>query len=195
MFRDKRIHFSGLCITLVLLTGCSSNIASPAGLETPSPTRSSGPAYAAPATNPSASPTSLPLPAGGSDVHNQETHVDGEEEAEVVPVWDAASRQSAIATAAKSMASFVGNHDWAPAWWASFSPNLNPTAYEAYKTVIPTNIAATAVTGEPAIVDESSPYLAGLHVQTNSGVYSILLQRDDATSQWFVERLEAVPAP
>lgn len=108
------------------------------------------------------------------------------------PEWDAPARQAALELAASAMAAYTATDRSQADWHAELAQYLTQTAADVYSTVDPARIPATGTTGEPSIVDDSSPYLARVEVATNAGPYLLILQRIDGDSPWRVDRI--VPA-
>lgn len=106
------------------------------------------------------------------------------------PVWDESARISAGQTASAAVAAFARpDLDYA-AWWEGFSPFLTDIARGSYGTVDPANLTASAVTGDPVLEAEETPYLAWLQVPTDAGVLRVLLSRTAVGDPWLVERIE-----
>lgn len=135
------------------------------------------------AASPSSTPSSTSAP------HLAPAPLEDEEPSSVVPVWDDGSREQALQVAAAAVAAFAHHQLDQAAWWAEFSRYLSPRAAQAYSSVQVANIPVSAVTGAPALVDESSPYLAVLEVPTDVGTYQVQLSRLAADTPWLVERL------
>lgn len=164
-----RLALSGLIATTVLLAaGCSSD---PELSETPSVT--------AEATTP-ASPST--------------TGAINEDTGEVVttapvPVWDDASRESAV-TAAETVLSAFAQPDLSfDQWWAQVQPLLDQKASRDYSYMDPAVIPVTEVTGEGTLLDEDSAYVARVEVPTDAGLYTVIMSRADANAPWLTSRI------
>lgn len=104
------------------------------------------------------------------------------------PTWDADSRTSATAVAARGMRLYVRRNVTADRWWSDLEPLLTPTAAQAYDGTDPTSGAPIKVTGKPSLVEGGSAHLARVHISTNQGTYMVLLSRDEAADGWLIER-------
>lgn len=151
-----------LLITSALLTGCVANT-------TTEPVSTSA-------------STATPAPVGAAPLED-------EEPPQGVPVWDDPSRAQAVQLTGAAVSAFANHRRSQDEWWDDFSRYLTPRAAEAYRTVQVANIPVSAVTGIPAIVDESSPYLAVLEVPTDIGAYRVQLSRIGTGMPWLVERI------
>lgn len=107
---------------------------------------------------------------------------------QAVPTWDDASRSAAIDTAESALTAFARPTLDHATWWAELSPLLTQQAQLDYSYVDPANVPATAVTGEGAITDETSAYVATVAVPTDAGTYDVLLTRTDALEPWLASR-------
>ena len=134
----------------------------------------------APATTPA------PAPAAAEDV---DAAVDDElPEPGADPTWDPAARDAATTTAREALSAYARPDVDQATWWAGLRPLLSDTAAAAYVTVDPARVPVRAVTGDPTLVDDTSPWLAGVTVPTDVGSYRVLLSRDTADAPWRVER-------
>lgn len=115
--------------------------------------------------------------------------------AEPYPTWDARARAQAVQTATEALAAFARPQVDAARWWTDLSPLLSPAAAVAYQGTDPGEVPARTVTGPAELVDERSPYLAGVQVPTDVGPYLVLLSRDGGDAPWLIERLTPPPTP
>ena len=118
--------------------------------------------------------------------HQHEGHDD---RSPALPVWDAAARIAALEAAESTLTAFLEPTADAAAWISALAPHLTATATTAYSSVDPANIPPASITGQGTLVDESSTYLAVVELPTTAGTYTVLLQRDGATSPWLAEQL------
>ncbi|MGF1661008.1 MAG: hypothetical protein ACFCVG_00805 [Kineosporiaceae bacterium] len=109
--------------------------------------------------------------------------------APAVPTWGAEDCTLAAAFAASAMAAFTNSDIDPRTWWEELAAWLTPTAQVAYAGTDPSRVPASAVTGTPACSETASPYLASVEVPTDAGLYTVLLVRDGASTEWHVERL------
>lgn len=119
--------------------------------------------------------------------HNDEDH--DHEPAEAVPTWDEASRTGALEVAGQTMRAFARPSLDEATWWDQLRPLLTPAAAIAYEGTDPANVPASAVTGAPVLVDDTSAYLARVEVPTDAGTYAVLLVREGAGQPWLAERI------
>lgn len=124
-----------------------------------------------------------PVPDGVIDEDTDETIT-----ARPVPTWDQQSRTAAIQAAQTAMAVFARPSLEYTTWWAELSPLLTRQAQQDYAYVDPANVPATAVTGTPLVVNETSAYVANVEVPTDVGTYTLVLTRVDADSPWLASR-------
>lgn len=124
-----------------------------------------------------------PAPEGAIDEDTGETIA-----ARPVPTWDEQSRAGAVEAAQAAMAAFARPSLDYTTWWAELSPLLTQQAQQDYAYVDPANVPATAVTGPPSVVDETSAYVASVEVPTDVGRYTLVLTRADAASPWLTSR-------
>lgn len=164
-----RFALSGLVATTVLLTvGCSSD---PEPSDTTSVTTE--------ATTPAGPPT-----AGAINEDTGEVVTTAP-----VPVWDDASRESAV-TAAETVLSAFAQPDLSfDQWWAQVQPLLDQKASRDYSYMDPAVIPVTAVTGEGTLLDEDSAYVARVEVPTDAGLYTVIMSRGDANAPWLTSRI------
>lgn len=180
----------GLTLCVVgLVAGCGTSAVEPAASVAPSTVAK---APSAPTTGgqvtPTPGPAGTPEPSvtvtGGNDADLLE-----EGGAVAAPTWDKASQKAAVDSAVAAMKAFARPGVEQGRWWRDLAPRLSEPARRAYATVDAINVPATAVTGPGELVDTQSPYLAGVDVPTNAGVYRVLLSRSSADDPWLVERL------
>jgi hypothetical protein len=139
------------------------------------------------ATGPAPSPSSVPTPPppAGEPMDEPEGPVTGAQ----VPVWDEASRAQARQVAGDAVRAWARPDLPAARWFDELSAFLTPTARQDYQWLPPGSILAREVTGEPAVVDEPSVYLARVDVPTDAGTVQVLLSRQDGPTAWLVERI------
>ncbi|WP_448073299.1 hypothetical protein [Georgenia yuyongxinii] len=157
-------------LALALLTACSPDA------EAPEPTP---PATATPSATPSASP-------GPSDPAPMED-VAGQGAPHPPPVWDDAAKAAAQARAVEFMTAFARPDLPADQWLAGIQPLMAPEARETYAAVDPAQVPASALTGEAAVRDGTSPYIATAVVGTNAGDYTVTLSRTADGEPWLVQ--------
>lgn len=172
-----------LCVA-GLVAGCGSTQEGPASSGAPStaPSSTAGPPSPTASTPGSSSPA--PSTTGGSDADVLE-----EGGSVQAPAWDVPSREAAVDAAMAAMTAFARPDVEQAVWWRGLAPRLSAPARRAYGTVNAVNVPATRVTGMGTLVDTESPYLAGVDVPTDAGVYRVLLSRGSAGGPWLVERL------
>ena len=110
------------------------------------------------------------------------------------PSWDDASRTAAVGVAATAMGAFARPDTGAAEWWSALQPYLTANARAAYQDTDPAQVPTRSVTGPAVLVEDSSPYLAGVDVPTDVGVYRVLLAREGEGAPWLVERLTPPPS-
>lgn len=162
---------------IALLAGCTAQQAEP---------RAQGAEQ--PAQAPSTAPSQRPPAAAGPTDEDEELPPP-----EPYPTWDARARAQAVQAATTAMSAFARPQVDAARWWADLSPLLSPAGAIAYQGTDPAEVPARAVTGPAELVDERSPYLAGVQVPTDTGPYLVLLSRDGGAAPWLVERLTPPP--
>lgn len=112
-----------------------------------------------------------------------------------VPEWDQASRASALGAARDVMAAFARPDLPFDQWWAGLQPMLDQQASRDYSYMDPSVIPVTTVTGEGALLDEDSAYIARVAVPTDAGEYTVLLSRRDADAPWLASRMTPPEEP
>ena len=140
------------------------------------------------ASTPTAAPSATATPPPVSDGDEPMEALDGAG-ATQAPVWDEAARTEAQTLAQQAMTAYARPDLPAEQWWAGFSSFLSDQATYDYQWVDPAAVAARAVTGQAAVTDDSSVYLAQLTVPTDAGTYGVLLSREDGPTPWRVERI------
>lgn len=161
----------GLLVAVLVLAGCAT------GATPPAPTSEPAPA-------PTGTFTLPPVTAGdhGSDEEDQPTAVP-------MPTWDEASRQDALEVAQAALSAFARpDLDYAT-WWEGLAPFLSPAAAAGYVATDPGNIPVSALTGAPRLLEETSPFLARVQIDTDAGAHVVLLSRADHASPWLVETI------
>lgn len=123
------------------------------------------------------------LPPGYVDEDSGEVY-----EPEQVPEWDSTSRLAAVAAGEQAMTMFARPTLDKDTWWDEISPLMTETARQNYAYVEPTSIPASKVTGPGELVDDESAYLAYVEVPTNAGTFTVILNREDADSDWKIAR-------
>lgn len=170
----RRISVAAVVVASVAaLTSCGAHASAPA----PTPSTSSSSVVYPDLSKITPGPTGVPDEDTGEIVT-----------AESVPVWDAASRKSAIAAAEKVMAAYARPALTFDEWWAALQPLLDQQASRDYAYMDPARIAASQVTGAAVITDESSAYVAHVNVPTDAGTYGVILSRYDADAPWLTSR-------
>jgi len=106
-----------------------------------------------------------------------------------VPEWDQASRDSALRAANEVMTAFARPDLSFEQWWAALQPMLDQQASRDYSYMEPSVIPVTTVTGEGALLDVDSAYIARVAVPTDAGEYTVLLSRVDADAPWLASRM------
>jgi hypothetical protein len=104
------------------------------------------------------------------------------------PSWDRTSREEATETALQALLLFARPHIRKEQWWEELSPRLSVEGRQAYLGVDPGNITVTTVTGSPVLADSTSPYLAEVSLETDDGIWKVLISRETAGQPWAVER-------
>lgn len=167
----------GVLVLALVLGGCL-----PGGPE-PRP----GPDETATATGtvPPPSPVPAPAPPAGEPMDEPEEPVTGAQ----VPVWDETSRAQARQVAGDAVRAWARPDLPAARWFDELSVFLTPTAQRDYQWLQPGAILAREMTGEPAVADEPSVYLARVDVPTDAGTVQVLLSRQDGPTPWLVERI------
>lgn len=169
-----------LCV-VGLFAGCGTSAVEPAASVAPSTVAK---ASSAPTAEGQVTPTPSVTVTGGNDADVLE-----EGGAVAAPTWDKASQEAAVDSAVAAMKAFARPGVEQARWWRDLAPRLSDPARRAYATVDAINVPATAVTGPGQLIDTQSPYLAGVDVPTNAGVYRVLLSRSSVDDPWLVERL------
>lgn len=170
----RRIGVGALVLaSAAVLAGCASQAETPA----PTPSVSSSSAAYPDLTQFTPAPTGVPDEDTGELITP-----------EPVPVWDATSRQSAIAAAENALTAYARPALPFDQWWADLQPLLDQQATSDYAHMDPARIVASQVTGAGVITDESSAYVAYVDVPTNVGTYGLILSRTDANAPWLVSR-------
>jgi hypothetical protein len=106
-----------------------------------------------------------------------------------VPMWDDASRESAV-TAAETVLSAFAQPDLSfDQWWAQVQPLLDQKASQDYSYMDPAVIPVTEITGEGTLLDEDSAYVARVEVPTNAGSYTVIMSRVDGNAPWLTSRI------
>lgn len=151
----------------------------------------------------SSSPSTSPAPTGSTPLPEASDNGSGGTDADVLeeggeetpPTWDAASRAAAVTSATEIMTAFARPTVDQGAWWRDLAPRLTPTARRLYATVDAANVPAQGVTGPAKLVDDTTPYLAGVDVPTDAGVYRVLLTRSDANAPWLADQIRPRETP
>lgn len=142
------------------------------------------PTSASPSTSAESSTPAVPPTAGAI---NEDT---GEEVTTApVPVWDDASRESAVSSAEEVVRAFAQPELDFEQWWAQVQPLLDQKASRDYSYMDPAVIPASEVTGEGKLLDEDSAYVARVEVPTDVGVYTVIMSRTDAVAPWLTSRI------
>lgn len=106
-----------------------------------------------------------------------------------VPTWDAQAQATAEQVAGDAVAAWARPDLGYQQWWAGFSPFLSWQGQEAFETVDPANVPASAVTGAAHAEAGESPFLATVTVPTDVGTVEVLLSRQSADEAWLVESI------
>jgi hypothetical protein len=121
----------------------------------------------------------------GSDEEDQPTQVP-------LPVWDDVARRDALRTAEAALNAFARPDLAQEAWWEGFAPFLSPAAAAGYVATDPANIPVSVVTGPGRLLEEASPFLARVELDTDAGAHVVLLSRTEQSSAWVVEQISPV---
>lgn len=146
------------------------------------------------APSPTATTPGVDAPAGdlseGSDIGPEvgEDH-DAPESVGPVPTWDAAAEGEATEVAVAAVAAWARPDLRYEQWWAGLSPFLSWQAQEAFASVDPGNVPASAVTGDARAEPGESPFLSTVVVPTDVGTVQVLLSRQSADEEWLVESI------
>lgn len=180
----------GAAVVVVLVAGCSSGspLESP---ETPSQEQSPESAESMETASPSGTGTS-PSEEAVEDASPTVApeHPDPSEPASPLPTWDTAATERAQERAVAFVRALVRTDLSEQDWYAGIRGFLSEEAQEKYRTVDPRNVPSTEITGEAALVDDSSVFLAIVEVPTAAGVFAVTLSRSEANQDWAVERAE-----
>ena len=106
-----------------------------------------------------------------------------------VPTWDAAAEGEATEVAVAAVAAWARPDLRYEQWWAGLSPFLSWQAQEAFASVDPGNVPASAVTGDARAEPGESPFLSTVVVPTDVGTVQVLLSRQSADEEWLVESI------
>lgn len=168
----RPLTLTALALASVLLIGACSN--------------DSEPPQTAATSSASAEPSSPAVPPSAGAI-NEDT---GEEVTTApVPVWDDASRESAVSSAEEVVRAFAQPELDFEQWWAQVQPLLDQKASQDYSYMDPAVITVTEVTGEGKLLDEDSAYVARVEVPTDAGVYTVIMSRTDADAPWLTSRI------
>lgn len=147
-----------------------------------------------PPTSPPATTPVVDAPTGelseGSDIGLGvgEEH-DAPEPVGPVPTWDAAAEGEATEVAVAAVAAWARPDLGYEQWWAALSPFLSWQAQEAFASVDPALVPASAVSGEAQAEAGESPFLSTVVVPTDVGTVEVLLSRQSAEETWLVESI------
>ncbi|HIZ36387.1 MAG TPA: hypothetical protein H9815_11460 [Candidatus Ruania gallistercoris] len=106
-----------------------------------------------------------------------------------VPTWDAAAEGEATEVAVAAVAAWARPDLGYEQWWADLSPFLSWQAQEAFASVDPALVPASAVSGEAQAESGESPFLSTVVVPTDVGTVEVLLSRQSAEETWLVESI------
>lgn len=123
----------------------------------------------------------------------QPAHPDPTDSGAPLPTWDSATEERAEDQALAFVRAFLRTDLSREGWYAGIRGFLSEDAQEKYTTVDPRNVPSTEITGEAAVVDTSSVFLAGVEVPTAAGVFAVTLSRSEAGEDWAVEGAELLP--
>jgi hypothetical protein len=126
-----------------------------------------------------ASPSLSPSP---SSTHTADTDAQAAE-----PVT-AADVDGGDLFAAEAMTAFVDRTLPYDQWWAQLAPYLSASALVAYEYTDPTNVPASAVTGDPLVVAAPDGTTLSVLVPTDQGQYRVELERQSDQAAWAVSR-------
>lgn len=195
--RLDAMRIAALC-AITAIAGCSEGIggADTAGDSTsasssgPAPTTGTQRSNPIDVDGPTPDRSTIPAPTP-SATGSAGTDVDLLEEGggETPPTWTAASRASALTSATDVVTAFARPRLSQATWWRDLAPQLTTNARRIYATVDAANVPATRVAGPARLVEADSPYLAGVDVPTDAGVYRVLLARESADARWLAEQI------
>lgn len=123
------------------------------------------------------------MPPGVTDSHTGERLTPG-----TVGEWTDEARISALAAGYEVMSAFARPDAPQEQWWADLEPLLSQQAAEEYAWVDPANIPISSAS-EPEQLDEVSPSVARVHVETDEGTYVVTLSREGDSHDWLAEDL------
>lgn len=186
MTRSWRTLVSGAAVVAVLV-GCSTE---PEPDPTPAPTSTA-----------TASPSSGqdPTTSEDSSATTQEPleELTGGEQnpTDGPPVWDEAAAADAQQRALAFMRAFARPDLPAEEWFEGIAGLMTEGGAQLFAYVDPINVPASEVTGEAQVLENVSPSLAEVHVDTDAGVYLVTLSRVSAGDPWLVDYADPVQEP
>jgi hypothetical protein len=171
-------------IMVAALAGCASDAPSP-GTTAPVETSTGIPAQTGPA-----SPE--PTVAGSHTFQTAPTDVPNEfgemPEDITLPTTDP-DRSQAVARAVHVMKLFCQRHLKREEWFAQLEPYLTEQAAIDFSYTQPYKVRFTKVIDEGKVVPTDSAWLARIHVNTDSGIYLVVVTRTTPDRQWRVARI------
>lgn len=133
-------------------------------------------------SGPQATPTAeSTVPPGVADSHTGEKLTPG-----TVGEWTDEARTSALAAGYEVMQAFARPDEPHQQWWTDLEPLLSQQAAENYAWVDPANIPISNI-AEPDRLEEVSPSIAQVHVETDEGTYVVTLSREGNGHDWRAE--------
>lgn len=152
---------------LLMLTGCTSDTATPETATSPS--TSSG-------ITPTAEPSEPHTP------HDEVTPLEA-------PEADAGSQSSAISAAERAVDAFANPQLPYQEWIEGLYPLLTQAAATAYEGTDPANVPATQVIGTGQVLAGSTEVALIVQVPTDAGLYNVSLSRPGGDAPWLADRI------
>jgi len=118
----------------------------------------------------------------------------------LIPAGDAGSAASLSPSSITSSLALDAVHAYChptldfASWINDLHPFLSQQAATVYKTVDPTNVPCTTVTGASRVAQED-PFTMQILVPTDAGEYSVFVHRQEVSSPWAVEQILPVASP
>lgn len=171
---------AAVAIVATVLVGCSSQ-------HDPGPTQE--PSSVAPSMSPSTENEDAP-----STTEEPLEELTGGEQNPTAgpPVWDAAAAADAQERAVAFMRAFARPDLPAEEWYRGIAGLMTDNGAQLFAYVDPVNVPASEVTGQAQVLENVSPSLAEVHVETDAGLYLVTLSRVSAGDPWLVEYADPV---
>lgn len=171
-----------VAIAAGLLVGCSSQ---------PGPEPTQEPSVVAPSTS------TAPAAEGDQTTSSTEEPLEeltgGEQNPTAgPPVWDEDAAADAQERAVAFMRAFARPDLPAEEWFQGISGLMTDNGAQLFAHVDPVNVPASEVTGQGQVLENVSPSLAEVHVETDAGVYLVTLSRVSDGDPWLVEYADPV---